>query len=303
MAISMTSMVARLESRAHVSISGREADEFLQAVISQDVTTRGACQYGLLLTPQGKLLYEFLFHRSSERFIFDCDACLRDEFVARLMVYRLRREVVIEPFDTKTYVVWRAESAVPSRDIFDPQMILADAQAFLPDADWMIDPREPRLGARAICVADAIEPTPSPAFVSEVLWHNHRIRCGVPEGGKEIPPGEIFPLEFGLDQLGAIDFHKGCYIGQEVTSRSYRRGARRKSLQVVRFDQAAPALGTPLMAETRRAGVLIARTTPPQDIHHIDPSVYAIALIRNDADIDALRADGQSFSLEGDDDC
>ena len=101
-----------------------------------------------------------------------------------------------------------------------------------------------------------------------------------------MPAGKIFPLEFGFEQMGAIDFQKGCFIGQEVTSRVHRKGSLRKTLWVVKSGSLY--IGAELMNGERPCGEVVAVS-----------GAHGLALIRNDALDAQITLDGQSVAVMG----
>ncbi|HYD24467.1 MAG TPA: folate-binding protein [Croceibacterium sp.] len=214
----------RLFSRAVVRIApeapGEDAAQFLQGLVTNDVT--GALPvYAGLLTAQGKALFDFLVWLGGEgSLLIDCEAEAADELVKRLSLYRLRRKLLIAA-DPTLGVFWQAE--------------LGDGGA--------PDPRLPSLGQRWVAKVSA-EDRPVDA---EYL--KHRLALGVPEGRGEL--GDVLWLETNAAELNGVAFDKGCYIGQENTARMNWRQKVNRRLLVVPLDRsdetrrkaAHPALG------------------------------------------------------------
>ena len=232
--------IAELARRGVVAVGGTDARRFLNDLITAEIerTATAGAAYGGLLTPQGKILFDFIVFADSERFLFDLPRRLAADFVKRLTFYRLRAKVEIADLSAshRVFAVWGSESP--------------------PGLDGVVarDPRLAALGFRAIVAADA--PSPSgyrPA--SEAEYDAHRIRLGVPEGGVDFALGEAFPHDADMDQLGGVDFDKGCYVGQEVVSRMEHRGTARR--RIVRVSGATlPAAGTEITAAARPIGAL-----------------------------------------------
>ena len=259
---------ARLENRAVLKVRGAECDDFLQNLVTQDVT-RAQPQAAALLTPQGKLAFDFILQPVEDEFLIDCAADSAEAFVKKLNLYKLRRDVEIAETELPVQVVWS-----------DP----SDAQAPKIDS-FFEDPRSARLGLRCLGAspADLSDYTAS----SAQNWAKFRLSLGVPEGPTEMPPGTIFPMEFGFERMGAIDFQKGCFVGQEVASRVHRKGSLRKTLHPAVFDAAVPPVGTPIVSDDRNVGEIIAG----QDNQ-------ALVLVRTDKLTASLRADGCAFELK-----
>ena len=264
----MTIYWARLENRAVLKVTGAECEDFLQNLVTQDVT-RVQPQAAALLTPQGKLAFDFILQPVEDGFLIDCAADSAEAFVKKLNLYKLRRDVEIAVTELPVQVVWN-----------DP----SNTQEFKIDS-FFEDPRSARLGLRCLGAspADLSDYTAS----SAQIWAKFRLSLGVPEGPTEMPPGTIFPMEFGFERMGAIDFKKGCFIGQEVASRIFRKGSLRKTLHPAVFDAAVPPVGTPIVSDDRNVGEIIAG----QDSQ-------ALVLVRTDKLNASLRADGCAFELK-----
>ncbi len=196
-----------LEDRAVIALSGPDARSFLQGLITNDAEKLPA--YAALLTPQGKMLFDFLLSESGEDIVLDGVAGMREALMKRLSTYRLRAKVQIAARDD-----------------------LAVVAAWDGDADGFADPRLAALGTRAI-VAKAEAPVPGAA-----AYLAHRLALGVPEG-VDFGQDRMFALDAGLDELRGVAFDKGCYVGQELTARMKHRGTARKRLLAVETKDGA----------------------------------------------------------------
>jgi tRNA-modifying protein YgfZ len=198
---------AKLADRAALAVSGPEARTFLQGLITNDIARLDANGplYSALLTPQGKILFDFLMFADGDAVLLDCQAASRDSLQKRLSLYRLRAKVEIVPRDDlSVFASWDPQSALPG-----------DAPA---------DPRLTALGKRMMLrSADAARPADDAAYLA------HRLDLGVPEGS-DFGQDKIFALDGGLDELNGVAFDKGCYVGQELTARMKHRGTARKRL-------------------------------------------------------------------------
>ena len=232
--------VAELPDRGVVRAAGPDAEGFLQNLLTLDMgrVGEGRAGYGALLTPQGKILFDFIVHRQGSAFLFDLQRDLAGDFIRRLSLYRLRAKVEIEDLsDTHRVFAWGVDR---------PPDLGAVAAA---------DPRRPELGFRAIFPPGAATPS-GYVEASAEDYHAHRIAMGVPEGGRDFTFGEAFPHDAGLDQLGGVDFRKGCYVGQEVVSRMEHRGTARRRILTAASEGDLPAPGTPIEADGRPLGGL-----------------------------------------------
>lgn len=224
---------ALMEDRGVVRISGADAVDFLQNLITCDVTViaPGQAGFGALLTPQGKILFDFFIHRSEDgAFLFDLAAERVDAFIKRLGFYRLRAKVEIENLSA-THAVLVGWDGAPA------------------PGNAVIDPRLAALGWRAITLRENTTGDSTPA-----AYHAHRLSLFLPEGGKDFAYEETFPHEADMDQLNGVSFHKGCYVGQEIVSRMQHRSTARTRIVGATFEGNAPPPGTPITAGGKTIG-------------------------------------------------
>ena len=230
-----------LPSRAVLKIGGADAGKFLQGLITNDIgKAEGA--HGVhagLLSPQGKVLFDFLIAADGDGFLVDVAREKAREFATRLGFYRLRAAVEIgEDASRDVAACWVGAPAHPGGAIVyaDPRLPALGYRAFLPHGT------EPAaLGCEA---------------ASEQDYHGFRISQGVPEGGRDYAFGDVFPHEALFDQLNGVDFKKGCFVGQEVVSRMEHRGTARKRILPVEGGEALPAPGTSIEAGGAAIGTL-----------------------------------------------
>ncbi|MEX0853587.1 MAG: folate-binding protein [Bauldia sp.] len=233
--------IAELTRRGVVAVGGDGATKFLNDLVTADVggVRPGRAVYAGLLSPQGKVLFDFIVFGDGERFLIDLARPAVGDLVKRLTFYRLRAKVTID-------------------ELSDERRVLAGWGNGEPPVDGVVapDPRLAALGWRAIASgrqAPAGNFTPA----SEADYDRHRIGLGVPEGGIDFSFGEPFAHEADMDQLGGVDFDKGCYIGQEVVSRMEHRGTARRRTVIARSGGPLPPAGTPIMGGDRRLGTLM----------------------------------------------
>lgn len=221
--------VARLESREAVAISGPDWRDFLQGLITQDVLTLrpGEIRFGALLTPQGRLLFDLFVVGQGDDCLIDCAAATCDALIERLTMYRLRAKVRIERTTMAVFALW-GDGALEG---------------------FMTDPRTPGLGWRAY---GGVPPAHAEA-ASEAEYDSHRLSLGIPGSG-DWGTDATYPIEANFDLLAGIDFKKGCFVGQETTSRMKRRSAIRSRLVPIDFDGLPPDPGAELLAGSLRAG-------------------------------------------------
>ncbi|MFO7477129.1 MAG: folate-binding protein [Methyloceanibacter sp.] len=230
-----------LEGRAVLRASGPDARKLLQGLITNDIgkIDGGKAIHTGLLSPQGKVLFDFFVVAHDQAFLIDAAADKAEELRKRLGFYRLRADVQIEAEPSlEVMAAWGGTPRAPERAIV------------------YADPRLPELGFRLLVPKqlDAADLGCEPA--SDEDYHAMRISFGVPEGGRDYAFGDAFPHEALFDQLNGVDFAKGCYVGQEVVSRMEHRGTARK--RIVRVDSAVPlpATGTSIEADGVPIGTL-----------------------------------------------
>ncbi|MBO1020705.1 folate-binding protein YgfZ [Methylobacterium sp. SD274] len=228
--------IALLPDRAVIAIAGEDAMSFLQGVVTCNIETLepGEARLGGLLTPQGKILFDFLIWRSGDGFRLDCPAEQAPALAKRLTLYRLRAKVTIA---------------------VDPTLGLAaawDGAEATSETERLRDGRLPALGERLVFAEGAFS-----ADATEADYHAHRIALGIPEGGRDFTYGDAFPHEALMDQLGGVDFKKGCYVGQEVVSRmQHRCTARTRIVPVISRDGEAVTSGADVTAGPRGLGTI-----------------------------------------------
>ena len=236
--------IALLPDRGVVSVTGPEAEKLLQGVITNDMDllgTQPAIHAGLL-TPQGKILFDFLVVKADGGFLLDVARDKAADLVKRLSLYKLRAKVEIRDASSElvVFAMWGDNPTSNTRpDVLDPRLLA--------------------LGIRFIALADAVkdhEAASNGESVPPADYHAHRISLGVPEGGKDYAFGDAFPHEALFDQLHGVSFEKGCYVGQEVVSRMEHRGTARKRVVPVVAEAPLPATGTEITAGDQLIGTL-----------------------------------------------
>src|SRR3982075_2352833 len=262
---------AFLSDRGVVKVSGEDARNFLNGLVTTDVTLLrpGLGRFGALLTPQGKITADFLITEAPAGhgggFLIDCPRALAQGLADKLGFYKLRAKVAVENLSDSLGVlaVWDGEPSMK------PDLTFAD-------------PRNEALGWRILVpeelkqkVADLI----GADLVDEEAYEAHRIATGVPRGGLDFMYSDAFPHEANMDRLHGVDFDKGCYVGQEVVSRMQHRGtARTRTVRVI-VDGPAPEPGAAILAGDKSVG-----TVGSTAGHN------GLALIRIDRAADALDA-------------
>jgi folate-binding protein YgfZ len=226
-----------LEDRGIIEIAGEEAGKFLHNLVTNDIASLkpGEARFAALLTPQGKILFDFLvFVTADGRYLLDCPLALAADLQKRLNIYKLRSKLTVtNRSDELEAIAFPDESEAPK----------VEAVAIA------ADPRGP-LGFRAIAEKGKI-----PTSDGRKDYEARRIHAGVPLGGVDFDYGATFPHEANMDLLSGIDFKKGCYVGQEVVSRMKHRGLVRKRVTKYHAQGGAPAPGEAIRAGDLEIGV------------------------------------------------
>jgi folate-binding protein YgfZ len=226
----MPAHIALLADRGVVRVAGADAEKLLQGVITNDMdllASRPAI-HAALLTPQGKVLFEFFVVRAADGFLLETARDKAGELAKRINLYKLRAKVVIADAseDYRVLALWGDAAQSPG-----------ETRGSVSFADPRLAALGLRILAEARFAADTCAATSGKEEATEA-YHAHRIALGVPEGGKDYTLGDAFPHEADLDQLGGVSFAKGCYVGQEVVSRMQNRATVRK--RVVPIEGEAP---------------------------------------------------------------
>ena len=239
---------ALLPDRGVVKVAGDGAREFLNGLLTADIGAVSPAQarFAALLTPQGKIVVDAIVVEAPAEegngFFLDCPRALTASFVAKLNFYKLRAKVIVEDL-SETLAVLAA---------WDGELQKTYARAYR-------DPRLPTLGLR-IMLAPSRAGEAAAALGAQLVdaahYEAHRIALGVPRGGLDFIYGDAFPHETDMDQFGGVDFDKGCFVGQEITSRMEHRGTARTRVVPVAYDDAAPAAGVAVMASEKNVGMM-----------------------------------------------
>lgn len=276
--------IALLPDRGAVRIAGPDAVKLLQGLLTNDVehlqvkpeklAFEADAAYAALLSPQGKLLFDFFCVRTPDGFVLDVARELASALIKRLSMYKLRANVDIS-------------------DVSESFAFLAlwgtDAVSSGPTTGTLAfkDPRLEALGTRILTparFATDIASATNGRKVDASDYHAHRIGLGVPEGGKDFAYGDTFAHEALLDQLHGVSFTKGCYVGQEIVARMEHRGTARKRIVPVTGDAPLPASGADILAGTIAIGTLGSTA-----------GIHGLAMIRLDR-VHELTAKGEALT-------
>lgn len=270
---------AFLPDRGVVKVAGDDARNFVNGLITTDLDRLkpGLGRFGALLTPQGKIIVDFLITEAPAGhgggFLIDCPKALAEGLATKLKFYKLRAKVTVDNLSDNLGVLaaWGGQLGA------QPDLAFAD-------------PRNGELGTR-ILIPEDLKQKLSDLIGADLVdaseYEAHRIALGVPRGGLDFMYGDAFPHETNMDRLAGVDFDKGCYVGQEVVSRMQHRGtARTRSVKVL-LEGPSPEAGVSVMAGDKSVGTMGSSAKGK-----------GIALVRIDRVADALDA-GQPLTAGG----
>lgn len=259
--------IARLTDRGVVSVNGADSEKLLQGLVTNDLEglAQGTARHAGLLSPQGKILFEFFVLRTPDGYLLDVAAAKAADLVKRLAMYKLRADVTIADVSPSfaVYAVWN-----------EGALALTETRTCLHFAD----PRHSGMGIRWLAEA----PPPPDKQVVELAHIDYdalRVHVGVPEGGKDYDFGDAYPHEADFDLFNGVSFTKGCYVGQEVVARMQNKTIVRK--RVVKVSGTTPLVSG---ADVRLGDVSIGR------IGTVD-GTRALAMVRLDRVLEAREKD------------
>jgi len=240
----MNNEIIQLDNRIVFSLNGKDSIDFLQSIVTIDLeNTKQDFFSSCLLTPQGKLFHHFFLFKQKDGFLLDVHHKSSESLKEKIGFYKLMSNINIE-------------------DRPDLEVISTTEQIF---PDMRLDPRNNNLGWRGI------RKKTGEITNNLNLYETKKISLCIVEDGEDIAPSEYFPMELNYDILNTISFNKGCFIGQEVTSRMYRKGRIKKRIFPFKHEEQDIKKGE-IHFENKKIGQIIKVT---QD--------NGIALLRTDS--------------------
>lgn len=268
----MTKNLILHSDRALIEISGKDRKQFIQGLITNDINqlNQQPLIYAAMLTPNGRFLYDFFIFESADSLMIDCFKERAEEIIRKLSFYKLRSDVVIS-----------AAADYQIGQIFERN----NAEKIFPD------PRRRELGYR-IYGKNLV------ASEAESVYHQKRIMLKVAESEHDLTYEKSIILEYGFDDLNAIDYKKGCYLGQELIARTHHSGQIRKKLVALKIS-AGESLkkGTELLLKPVNSNTADASGVILSSTRYSKQEFYALALIKTDSEIENYRITASDFPL------
>lgn len=229
-----------LEDRKIITIKGEDRYNFIQGLITNDIFILDSKSsiYSCFLTPQGKYFADFFITKYQDHFLIDVPSAKKDILIAKLNMYKLRSKVEILD-ESCEYLIY----SIYGDKVFQEGVIF-------------LDPRNENMGFRAIVKKENKNKIES-EFSKKEDYEARRINLQIPEGEKDLTSEKSFPLEFGFDKLNAISFTKGCYVGQELISRTFHRGVIRKKIFKITSNNGFSLKNTELFLYEKKIGIML----------------------------------------------
>jgi len=224
-----------LEDRGFIQVNGAEAKDFLQNIVTNDIekATNSSTVFASILTPQGKYLFEFFILKLKDGYLVECEKKSTADIIKLLNFYKLRAKV--DCIDLSEKYVAAIISLEKFKEVNNSKMSTGNTASYRNDPIY-IDPRNDKLGAKIIAKLENIHLTIKKLnlkITKKEKYYHTSFQLGIPQIDLNKLKDKIFGIENNLDELNGIDFKKGCYVGQENTSRiKLRNKLRRRILPV-----------------------------------------------------------------------
>ena len=264
-----------LENRGLILITGEDIKNFLQNIITNDIekVSFSSSIFSALFTPQGKYLFEFFLIQSKKGYLLDCDNQFTNEIINYLLKYKLRSKIEITDI-SKDYVIGIINSE-KFLDIQKSENKTGNTIEFR-DSPLFLDPRNKNLGARIVSTLEKLHLTIKKLNLKIIKPDTYFAKAhslGIPIKGIQNLKDQLFGLEANFEELNAIDFKKGCYIGQENTARMKLKEKLRRRLLPI-YSSEKLNVGEELFYNKVKVGkILIDQPYPFGLIKVVDPNI------------------------------
>ena len=225
-----------LEDQGLISVERPDAKDFLQNIISNNIekVSESSSVFSGIFTAQGKYLYEFFIIKNNESYFLDCDGAFKEELIKHLSKYKLRSKIEIKDLSL-SYVI-----GITSEEKFKEiqnEVFSKEKTILYRESPYFLDTRSTKLGARILSSLEKLHLTIKKMNLKIVDKSNYLRAAhaeGIPIQGIKNLQDSLFSLESNFEELNAIDFKKGCYVGQENTARmKLKNKVRRKLFPII----------------------------------------------------------------------
>ena len=263
-----------LKDRGVIFVNGKDAEEFLQNIVTNDVSKvndTSSC-FASLLTPQGKYLFDFIIVKHKNGYFLDCEKKQLDKLVDKLNIYKLNSNIEILNLSNEF------EVAVISKDKFlslnGSKDIEGNTLKYNNDT-VILDPRLKSLGGRIIANLEKLTLSLKNLGLkieNSKKYYDLSHKLGIPQINTIDLQEKIFGLECNFEELNGIDFKKGCYVGQENTARMKLKNKLRRKLFPLKSDKKLKAGSDVNYKDIKIGKVLISEPYPFALIKTVDPN-------------------------------
>ena len=247
-----------IKDRGLISISGKDAREYLQNIITNDINkvSKTSSIFAALLNPQGKYLFEFFVIKSNNGYFLDCDNKITEELINNLAKYKLRSQVEIK--DLSSEFVIGVINLDKFKEIQNLEKNKADTILYK-ESSIFVDSRKKELGARILSKLEKLDLAIKELNLKKSdikTYLDHAYRHGIPIKGLENLKEQLFGLEANFEEMNGIDFKKGCYVGQENTARMKLKNKLRRRLLPIKVEGKIN-IGTEIMFNNNKIGKIL----------------------------------------------
>ena len=268
--------VITLEDRGFIQVNGPEAKEFLQNIVTNDIekVTDNSTVFSSILTPQGKYLFEFFVLKLGDSYLLECEKKSTVEIIKLLNFYKLRSKIELTDLSEKYVAV--VISLEKFKEINSSSVSKGSTTNYREDPVY-IDSRNEKLGAKIISKLENIHLTIKKLnlkITDKKKYYDKSFDLGIPQSDLNKLKDKIFGIENNLDELNGIDFKKGCYIGQENTSRiKLRNKLRRRILPVQKLTGEISENDTIKFKDTEVGKIMISKPYSFALVKVVDPDI------------------------------
>ena len=269
-----------LEDRGILFIQGSDTKEFLQNLITNDINKvdeANSC-FASLLTPQGKYLFDFLVVKHKKGYFIDCEKKQIQELFKQLNIYKLRSDIEILNLSNEFVVV---AFSYEKFMLFDEAKDLLGNTFKYREDPIFLDPRHKKLGGRLIINLEKLYLSLKKLDLQSIdpeEYYKLSYELGVPQKNTEKLRNKLFGIECNFEELNGIDFKKGCYVGQENTSRIKLRERLSKRLLPIKLVDGELIEGSSIKNNVNEIGKVLINDLYPFAIvkylsDHFDPKI------------------------------